>query len=316
VSDSKRSGSDSVVRFVWQVLDEGYRWSRDDRQLCMANEDVPLAIRNAPRGPWLVDPLVSGSAPGRRTQPLGQRHDSHPQRQRHDLHVEFARLPIGDDDESLAAMATFASRHGLLGHQIQSVSPVDLENSDRTVHWAEHLWTWKSAIRLVGGLLELIEACKCSDTELLRGYVRWHESGRGVRLDYTWPGDIRKSQIWIARDSPVASKGELDKLAEWRSSTSDRDRYLAPVEYYLYNQANKLLRKHVAPRLFLDGSIALVPDSLFGAMVVMLAEQLSGVWQMNPCPACGKLFVPRSRRDQKTCSTACRKRLSREGSKS
>lgn len=307
MSDSKRSGSDSIVRFVWQVLDEGYRWSRDDRQLCMANEDVPLAIRNAPRGPWLVDPLVSGSAPGRRTQPLGQRHD---------LHVEFARLPIGDDDESLAAMAAFASRHGLLGHQIQSVSPVDLENSDRAVHWAEHLSTWKHSIRLIGGLLELIEACKRSDTELLRSYLRWHQSGRGVRLKYTWPGDSRPAQTWIVRDTPVASAGELRKLAEWSGSTRDRERYLEPVEYYLYREVNKLLRKHVAPRLFLNGSIALVPDSLFGALVVMLAEQLSGVWQMKLCPACGRIFVPRSRRDQKTCSTACRKRLSREGSKS
>jgi len=273
----------------------------------MASANTPLAIRNAPQGPWLVDPLVSGTAPGRKSQPL---------RQRHDLHVEFARLPIGDDDESLAAMAAFASRHGLLGHQIQSVSPVDLENSDRAVHWAEHVWTWKRAIRLIGGLLKLIEAYKHSDTDLLRKHVSWHGGGLGVRLDYTWPGDIRELQTWIARDPPVASKGELDKLAEWRRSTKDRARYLEPVEYYLYREANKLLREHVAPRLFLDGSIALVPDSLLGAMVVMLAEQLSGVWQMKLCPACGRIFVPRSRRDQKTCSTACRKRLSREGSKS
>jgi len=304
VSDPKRSGSDSVVRFVWQVLDEGYRWSRDDWQLCLASADTPSAIRNAPQGPWLVDPLVEGSAPGRRTQPL---------RQRHDLHVEFARLPIGDDDESLAAMAAFASRHGLLGHQVKSVRLVNLEISDRAVHKAEHLWTWKSAIRLIGGLLKLIEAYKRSDTDLLRKHVRWHGGGLGVRLDYTWPGDIRESQLWIARDPPVASEGELDKLAEWRRSTSDRARYLEPIQYYLYRRANELLREHVAPRLFLDGSIALVPDSLMGAMVVMLAEQLSGVWQMKLCPACGKIFVPRSRRDQKTCSTACRKRLSREG---
>jgi len=304
VSDSQRSAGDSVVRFVWQVLDVGYGWSRDDWQLCLAGEDVPLAIRDAPRGPWLVDPLTSGTAPGRHTQPL---------RQRHDLHVEFARLPIGDDDESLTAMAAFASRHGLLGHQTQSVRPVDLESSDRTVHWAEHLSTWKHSIRLIGGLLELIEACKRSDTELLRSYVRWHPSARGVRLNYTWPGDSRPAETWIVRDTPVASAGELARLDEWSRSTSDRARYLKPVEYYLYREVNKLLGEHVAPRLPLGGGIALVPDSLLGVMVVMLAEQLSGVWQMNLCPACGRLFVPRSRRDQKTCSAACRKRLSREG---
>ena len=306
MSGSKGSGGESVVRFVWPVLDEGYRWSREDWQICLAGRDVPLEIRDAPRGPWLVDPLTSGSAPGRHTQPL---------RQRHDLHAEFARLPIGDDDESLAAMAAFASRHGLLGHQIQSVSRIDLESSDKAVHWAEHLSTWTHSIRLIGGLLELIEACKRSDTELLHSFVRWHPSGRGVRLNYTWPGDSRPAQTWIARDPPVASAGELRKLAEWSGSTRDRERYLEPVEYYLYREVNKLLGEHVAPKLPLGGGIALVPDSLLGVMVVMLAEQLSGVWQMNLCPACGRLFVPRSRRDQKTCSTACRKRLSREGGK-
>lgn len=307
MSDSKRSSGDSVVRFVWPVLDEGYRWSRDDWQLCMAGRDTPPAISAAPLGPWLIDPLASGSAPGHRTYPL---------RQRHDLHVEFARLPVADDDASLAAIAAFASRHGLLGHQVQSVRPVDLEGSDRVVHWAEHVMTWKQSIRQIGGLLKLVEACKRDDTELLRRYVHWHPSGRGVRLNYTWPGDSVPVKTWIARDTGLPDAGELVELTKWSKSTSDRTRYLAPVEYYLYREINELLSKHVAPRLPLGGGIALVPDSLFGIMVVMLAEQLSGVWQMNLCPACGQLFVPRSRRDQKTCSTACRKRLSRERGKS
>lgn len=306
MNDPPRGSSESVVRFAWQVLDEGYRWSRDGWQLCMARGDTPTAITTAPHGPWLVDPLASGSAQGRRTYPL---------RQRHDLHVEFARLPMGDDDASLAAMAAFASRHGLLGQQLQSVRPVNLDSRDGAVHWAEHLSSWKNGIRQIGGLLKLIEACKCNDTELLRHCVSWHGRGAGVRLNYTWPGDIRESQVWIARDPPVASEVELKKLAEWSGSASDRTRYLEPVQYFLYREANRLLREHLAPRLPLDGGIVLVPDSLFGALVVMLAEQLSGTWQMNSCPACGRIFVPRSRRDQKTCSTACRKRLSREGSK-
>ena len=62
----------------------------------------------------------------------------------------------------------------------------------------------------------------------------------------------------------------------------------------------------------LGGGIELRPESLYGAMLVLLSEQVTGSWQVNVCKACGRLFVPRHRRDQETCSDACRKRFSRQ----
>jgi hypothetical protein len=122
------------------------------------------------------------------------------------------------------------------------------------------------------------------------------------------PGAREDSFVTIAQAEPAIASS---RLAEWSAESSDVGRYVAPVEHYLYTVINKHLREHTA--LFMsktEGGRVRV-DSLLGAFYVMLAEQLSGTWQMNLCESCGKLFVPRCRIDQKTCSAACRQRMSR-----
>jgi hypothetical protein len=297
-----QQGDAAGVRFIWPVVDVGYQWSSDHELSRMSEGSA--AIKSAPRGPWLLDPLSAGDQPGRYTRPL---------KRRHDLNVEFARLPMGHDEAELEVLASFASTHGLLGLEAMLVRNVAPGRSDSILYAAEHVSTWRQAIREMHLLVELITAYKGDDIEQLRGYVRWFGRGRGVRLDYTWPGDEQTSQLVILKDVPTTSEVQRRQLDAWSTSTHDTDRYAEPVKHYLYREVNRLLRKHLSPRLPENGGLVLVPDSLFGAMVVMLAEQLSGDWQMNLCPSCGRLFVPRCRRDQKTCSAACRKRLSRRG---
>ncbi len=304
MTDMQRATSDSPLRFAWPVAGGGYSWRRDLRLWTEKASGIPGDVRRAPEGPWLLDPGSGGAAyEGRYWHPL---------RERHDLHVEFAQLPLGDGEEELAALAAFASRNGLLGIEEQRVVTTPGENPDKGVYAGEHLASWQRAIREMSLLVELAVATQGHDSGRLRGLVEWYGGGRGVRISYAFPGDEEPTKLPILRDVPTLTPDERKKLERWRAASGDQGRYGEPAAFFLNRELNRLLREQLSVQLPLGGSIELRPESLYGAMLVLLAEQLSGTWRVNTCKACGRLFVPRHRRDQATCSDACRKRLSRQ----
>lgn len=303
MTDAERATSDSPLRFAWPVTAAGYAWRRDYRLWTEKMSGVPAAVRKAPNGPWLVDP---GSG--------GQAYDvsyHHPLRERHDLHVEFAQLPVGDGEEELGALSAFASQNGLLGIEEQMVVTTPEDNPDKGLYAAEHLASWQRAIREMSLLVELAVAVEDDDAARLRRLVDWYGGGRGVRIEYAFPGDEEPRQMPVLKDMPALSQEERELLESWRKASGDEGHLRAPAAYFLNRELNRLLREQLAVQLPLGGGMELRPESLYGAMLVLLAEQVSGSWQVNVCKACGRLFVPRHRRDQETCSDACRKRFSR-----
>ena len=302
---TSRTVDDSAARLRWLVACAGYHWSTGYELFGPGQDEQPYRIREARRGPWLMQPVPAGAEfEARVYEPL---------RWHRNLHVEFAGLPLGSDEESLGALARFASRYGTLGWGASDVVRARNDESafrepGEGVYVAEHVSSWLQAISSVRGLLELVQACKRNDTELARRCVRWHSQPTGVKFVYRWPGARGDSYATIA-DQELGIAAE--RLAEWSAESSDVGRFIAPLEYHLYGELNRHLREHTA--LFVSkvwgGRVRV--DSLLGAFYVMLAEQLSGTWRMNLCESCGKLFVPPSRSDQKTCSAACRQRMSR-----
>jgi hypothetical protein len=213
-------------------------------------------------------------------------------------------------------MRQFANRFGLLGGG-QLVYPIEPEaDGQRSLYHAEHLSTWRQAISQLRGLGDLIGALKRSDTVMLRKCIRWAKDDGWVRFAYRWPGTPRESFREIARQTNADSLGHHEQeLARWRTATSDSVRVLEPTEMYIYEKVNQHLRAHVAPQLLPHVGLAYMPDSLLGALYLMAAEQLAGSWPTNVCAECGSWFVPRSRRDQKTCSQpASRSFIAFEGS--
>lgn len=294
----------SPVRFAWPVATSGYRWSSEHELLDIFRDKDP----GDPRGPWLIDPTPSGAP----YEAIIERPFSHePLRRRRDLHVEFANLPLGENEQALSALAEFASRYGMLGVRsalvVQTQAAAERDGLDRSLYSAEHLETWRWAIRDVRGLLQLIDLAKRRDVEQLRRIIRWSSEPLAVQISYAWPGRSRAARLTVAQQEPPIAAAQLARWAGLRNT----ERYVAPLEHYLYEQVNERLAARVDPKLIPEQGVVLVPDSLLGAFYWMLAEQLTGAWQMNSCRYCGRLFVPRSRSDQGTCSDACRKALSR-----
>lgn len=298
-----------AVRFVWEIDRGGYRWS-EEHELAPLPTQVNAVIRELPRGPWLVSPHPWGApTPVLRYAPL---------RNRRDLHTEFARLSVGEDAKALDTMRQFANRFGPLGGG-QWVYPVEPEaDGQRPLYYAEHLSNWLRAISQLKGLGELIGAYKRNDTEMLRNHVKWSKDGGRVSFVYQWPGTPGESFSEIASKTTADLPGRREQqLARWRVATLSSVRVLEPTEVYIYEKVNEHLHTHVAPQLLPQVGLTYMPDSLLGALYLMAAEQLSGSWPTNVCANCGSWFVPRSRRDQKTCSSACKQKLyrSRKGGK-
>jgi len=297
-----------AASFAWFVPRDGYAWRRDF-------ESVPLkatATRLASVGPWLTEPAPVGTAvEGRWYNPC---------KWEPDLHATFGNLPIGDDDAALDKLAAFASKYGRLGVDTVTVAPVGRERT-RPVYLAEHLATWLSALSDVGGLLTLAAAYRGATTgrtenlASLREWIRWDNDARRVRLVFTWPGAPSAASHVIAREAPRERAREA--LDAWRRDRSEHGRYIAPLQRFLNERVNARLRQHVAPRVTVGaetpaggGSVVLMPDSLLGAMYLLLAEDAGGVRAPKVCRACGKFFPP-VRSDQETCGSACRQRLYR-----
>ena len=247
-----RSTSESLVRFRWRRPDAPYRWRRDYEPMWPEATRIPKPFHDDPNGPWLI-----GSDQGRLYEPL---------RRRRDLHIEFSRLPLGGNDESLAELAAFATRYGRLGVEGLPVKAISLTQDDE-IHWAEHHATWRRAISRIGGLVELVDAYQSTDMERLSRYVRWRSGSDSIGLHFAWPGSERATWTEILRDVPTASPGELAQLERWQQLAQryDSDRFVAPLEYYLYREVNKLLGERVAPFLPHGGGVQLKPDSLLGA---------------------------------------------------
>lgn len=90
---------------------------------------------------------------------------------------------------------------------------------------------------------------------------------------------------------------------------------IAPLAYFVTSHANDVLARHVKFQIMHDGrnSPGLVPDSLYAAVFVKLAEWISGDGSyVRRCqnPSCGRLFRT-NRKDKKSCTDSCRATKSR-----
>ena len=177
------------------------------------------------------------------------------------------------------------------------------------LHDAEHHLTWLRELRAMRGLTKLVDALQDGDVDFMRSLISWKNKPPRVAVSYTWPGATGPSQYTLAREGRNDIEDAL--LARWSRLDRDAVKYGEPLRHFLFNQINQRLREHVSPVLVPDRGVELRPDSLLGAMYVTLAEEFTKEeWPTKSCVVCGKPLGP-GRSDQKTCSGACRKRLSR-----
>ncbi len=256
----RQSTSEPAIQFSWMRPEAPCEWHRDYELKWPDAVHLSTRFHDDPAGPWLLTP-----AHGNPYEPL---------RQNRDLHLEFARLPLGEDDASLEALAAFATRYGRLGVSSLPIKPASTDSRARA---GEHHADWRRAIRRIGGLVELLDAYRSADIDRVRQLVSWSEDGQAVDLVYRWPGDAETTQVSILREEFTLSPDDLAQFRRWCSSSLDHERYLEPLEYFLYREINESLGEHLSPQLRPKSGFELRCDSLLGALWVLLAEQLSGV---------------------------------------
>ena len=298
--------------FRWKVPDAGYVWRRDfEIQFAFINRNVerperlPAYIKDAPSGPWLADPgpPFLSDYPGHSYEPLATQRN---------LHRLFAALPTGDHEQALAKTQAFASRYGRLGVD-EVVVMTDHEysvpelggESLATFHMAEHLRTWVREINRMRGVVDLLDAYLEADRAVLRKLIHWQTDPPAVVCTYRWPGQQKVQRTVRTKESAP------DDFARWLTLDRGNEKLREPLHYFISGAVNLGLREHVYPKTVGGRGVELWPDSLLGAMWVTLADELTGLWRRKVCAFCGESFLPARRRDKKTCSDACRKRLSR-----
>jgi len=102
-------------------------------------------------------------------------------------------------------------------------------------------------------------------------------------------------------------------LGLWDSAGTDKHVDYNEAYQHICKEINTQLKQYVYPQILpkYDGNIYLWVPTLLSSFYVMFAWEISGDNIQKYCPSCHTWFKPKSRRDAKTCSISCRKRLSR-----
>ncbi len=256
----RQSTSEPAIQFSWMRPEAPCEWRRDYELKWPDAVHLSTSFRDDPAGPWLLC-----SARGSLYEPL---------RHHRDLHREFARLPLGEDDASLDALADFASRYGRLGVPSLPIKPASTDSRARA---GEHHADWRRTIRRIGGLVELLDVYRSADIERAQRLVSWSEDERAIDLVYLWPGDTESTQVSVLREILTTDTVDLAQFKSWRSSSLDHERYLEPIEYFLCREVSESLGEHLSPQLRPKSGFELRCDSLLGALYVMLAKRIAGI---------------------------------------
>ena len=210
------------------------------------------------------------------------------------LHREFIKLEPTQD-----AVMGFANRYGWLGLQDQ---PLEV---DGKLHLAETLNSWGDNIGFMRILFDLHQNTRAENTKALGKVIHWTDRNVQFIDDRGKAGGV------------IASADVNPALYE----SLRRGEILKPARHYLVMALNRHLAEKTELKFLYDNDQVVkvnMPLHLLGALWLQFGNAISGNREYRECAWCGRDFEISpgvSRRDRKTCSTACRNSLSRHNRK-
>ncbi len=265
----------AVAEFWFGPPPGGHRWVDAPRR---EGEDATsrwLVRRGRDTAGWMVNELE-----------LGQKELS-------ELFLEFAQLEMTEE-----AILGFANCYGQIG--VDAWIP---EQGDGRA--GERLSAWCSEIMAMRAAVDLSRAINERELSLLRSWIKFLPDGSLV-FDRSHEGGWRSAWTIRRGHSPVAV-------------FIDQKKWSRAGRLLLHEMANKRLAGRTRAGIVYEPrkdklGFRIVVESLLAGMWMQLANCIA-LNRIGRCPVCGKLLVLTpgvSRSDRKTCSGACRSKLSRD----
>ena len=256
---------------------------------------------------------------------------SHP-----NLYRKFSEL--GGAEENILE---FANEYGLLSRAktVQRYSGQSNFGSVETIWvtenagyetYVESLEKWYMEVFDMQCVLEVVDALKKYDIDLLKSRFEWRKDGSVLYESDGYMADpeeraklfaqgltppVGKSQ-WVIHAKTEEGQRRLEKIT--------RNDVVAPALMFVQSEINKRLREGISPALLLDQDYSglklyYMPEDLRSLLWLQVAQEVSGQITVNRCEVCGNeipiSFKPGSRRDRKYCKRACSQKAYRERKK-
>lgn len=210
-------------------------------------------------------------------------------------------LDFVDSKPAEEGILAFANQYGWLGEETllkEKSWSEPLTNShthgELLKVWASERQAMREAFVLYGNLKD--------HPRLLKDYIFWRDK-ESVRYK------TDKKSAWITTPKIYPERLQYLKYGDCKK----------PAQYFIQDVINKHLDGRVSPKLLWNDDRSelksyLVPNSLIGCMWLQFFMAVDERKEFKRCKVCGKWFeVHKSQRGQprKTCSNACRMKLSR-----
>lgn len=276
---------DEVLEFTWEVPEKGFRWIKT-RSIDSETKEREFLTSGQPLG---IMTMVARYAPLRLYTGLFR---------------AFAETPPTKE-----GIHTFANEYGSLGDGVFIQLP---ESS--AVGTGEPVSLWSKEIFAMAQALELWDAVKASNLEVLSQRIAWEKGGvnydshRGIDTkDLKTPYSQRME--WIA--APEIHPERLERFRPGDLAT--------PALFFVQKTINDRLKGRISPRLLWGKNrtklgLYIVPNSLIGALWLQFAQAIDGNKEYRRCEECRGWFElsPETARTSKLyCSNACRSRAYR-----
>lgn len=217
---------------------------------------------------------------------------------------------FGDTEPDPAGVKAFANRFGLLlGPQAPLIGLRHRPSgSGHLLDRGEPLSAWRDPIQAVRLAVELWDAARRGDLEMLGEHIAWNEQG----VTFFSHPELKEKKRPKERSSvsAIASLNHRRELFD----TMTRGDLIKPALTVVQRTVNENLAKWASPQLLWsdersDLTMRLVPKNLLGAIWLQFAGAIERDNEFRKCAECGTWFelTPQTARSDKIyCSNACR----------
>ena len=227
---------------------------------------------------------------------------------------------FADTEPARDGIKAFADRFGPLGRTVEKPIPLDDQRNAKEVllGMGESLADWHHEILTMRLAIDIWEAVRRGDVNLLGQLILWNDDGSGVRI-MSHP-ELTDRQL---PDRPAYVE------RAWIANTHHGDDVLGrfvrgdlvkPALHYVQSTINQHLENRIGARLLWDTKRARLdlytsPVDLIGAVWLQFARAVERDSKFRQCAECGTWFelAPgTARADKLYCSTPCRTKAYRK----
>jgi hypothetical protein len=291
--------TDTLAAFRWKTPDKGFHWAEGD-------DDFVLFPCEVASDQLVVIDGVRDLLPSR---------DYHPLADDSALFRNFAAIGL-----DLDAILAFARTHGALTRDGFSALAIKHRSNPRfgkSTCKGETFGFWRTSVREIRNAIEIWDAIRTENTELLGRHFLWRTDGEGNGVYFSSlpdrsPSEVEALAIEFGEVEYFAiATDQLNKTLLSRFTVGD---VIAPALWYLQRKIKAKLEKNLSGEV--DWNYAskrmtfgMIPNDLLGAVWLQFAVGIDAALEYRSCKTCKKWYAltPEvARKTRQFCSNACK----------